>query len=189
MINREVIFVSRSGRDRTSREFRFRKPPSPRLAWNPAPVFLPQGSKDPSWPTQWWPSVTCSTARRGTPRTAAASATQSTLAPAAWRYCLPTGDLANEMFAFADTEPLRGAFGAAMAFGCPCRDAVPRRVRKDCEGTAQPFDNGLAAWPELGPSRVWAFTKRRGLSSQRFLRPGAQHVDGRDEHGYDETRA
>jgi hypothetical protein len=46
-------------------------------------------------------------ARRGTPRTAATSATQPTLAPAAWRYCLPTGDLANEMFAFADAEPLR----------------------------------------------------------------------------------
>ena len=42
---------------------------------------------------------------------------------------LPTGDLANEMFAFADAEPLRGASRTLTpprgdGFWLPCRDAV-----------------------------------------------------------------
>ena len=36
-----------------------------------------------------------------------------------------------------------------MAFGCHVETQSPRRVRKDCEGTAQPFDGDLAVWPKL----------------------------------------
>src|SRR5271166_7145975 len=36
-----------------------------------------------------------------------------------------------------------------MALGCHVATQSSRRGRKDCEGTAQPFDNGLPAWPKL----------------------------------------
>jgi hypothetical protein len=83
---------------------------------------------------------------------------QSTLAPAALRCCCQAAISRTrcsrsrcggkgKAAARALREPRR--LRAAMALGCHVETQSPRRGRIDSEGTAQPFDGGLAAWPEL----------------------------------------